>query len=97
MAFPNYYSTSFAINAASTAGTTFSFGFLARYVRVDNLSAVAVSVNPQNAAASSGGFFISTCAGHRVFEVKGVPIAGVGLTSTTTAAGGAQVNVFAVE
>lgn len=100
--FPNVYSCSAAVNVSSTTGTVHTFGFAAKFVRIDNLSAVNMYLNPQNAAASTTGYYISTCQAEQVFEWYDsgrqtlTAWAGVGLMTTSTGAGGALANVFAI-
>lgn len=93
------YSCQLAINAGSTAGETFSFGFSALMVQVENLGAVDLFANLTNQAATSAGRpVVSTCGDHRVLRVQmDRPwCLGVGLTTTSTAAGGQTVRVLAI-
>lgn len=101
--FPNVYSCVAVINAASTAGATASFGFLAKsYISIENLSSVDLFVNLKDGAATTevGTINIGTCGITSLkLELRNLdfPISGIGLHTTSTGAGGNKVNILAIE
>ena len=106
--FPTIYSCSqTSIVGCSTANAALhNFGFLASYVRLDNLGAVNLWINLKNDYASTTGFYqITTCsaAGLNSFQFtdpgstqRAVRIAGIGVSTTSTVAGGAIHSVIAI-
>lgn len=101
--FPNVYSTTFLVGVNSTAGTVASFGFNSKFVRIQNLGAVDLFINVQNSSGISsttgtGQFCISSCAASWTCLDLFAPIslAGVGVISTSTGAGGQRVAILAL-
>ena len=103
--FPSVYSDSPALVASTGNQFVCSFGFLARYVRVDNLTSGNLFLNVNNAAASTSGFFITSCAATdlNTFQYiepgatqRAVLMSGVGIVSTSTAAATNVISVLAL-
>ena len=91
------YTTSPVINAGSTAGERISFGFPARtLVRVYNASTFDLYVDLKGAAASTATSHIVKTLDALTLPSLRVPLGGLAVHTTTTAAAGARVSILAV-
>ncbi len=94
--FPNTYSTSPVLNAASTAPVPFALPFLPKYLRIYNASAFDLYADYTGTAATTGSSHIIKTLTDQTFNPVPVPIGALSLTTTTTAAAGARVSVVAL-
>ena len=93
---PNVYSTSPLLNVSSTAGESISFGFAARFLRVYNASAVDLFFDALGNVPSTGSGRHIIKTGDKFEADLGVRVRQIGLTTTSTGAGGSLVSVLAL-
>jgi len=93
--FPNAYSTSPLINAASTAHTVFALTFMPRYLRIYNTTGADLYVDyTGNAPSTATSHYLLNGTALELNPVPG-PIGEFALTTTTTGAG-VRVSVLAL-
>ena len=94
-----YNTTSTALINGASSGAMADFGFLASYVRVENLGTVPLYLDFKSTVGSTAGFKVESSSDHRVWEYYADPsgigrIARVNLYATSTTA--AVPNVLAI-
>lgn len=94
--FPNQYSTSPLLNAASTAHTVFALPFIPRVLRIYNAGTVDLYADFKGNAPSTGTAHIIKTLTDMTLNPCPIPIAELGLTTTSTSAGGQRVSVLAL-
>lgn len=94
--FPNQYSTSPVLNAGSTAHTVVALTFVPQFLRIYNAGSVDLYVDFKGNAPSTGTSHIIKTSDALVLNPTPVPLAEIGLTTTSTSAAGQRVSVVAL-